>query len=87
MVRLVSFLKLIGSTHIMKWALNLLRSVAQSCLTLCNPMDCSLSGSSLHGISQERILAFLYLDTRDLPGIFLTQGSKQGLLHCREILY
>ena len=24
--------------------------VAQSCLTLCNPMDCSLPGSSVHGI-------------------------------------
>ena len=39
-------------------------SVAQSCLTLCGPMDCSLPGSmdcsppgsSVHGILQERIL-------------------------------
>ena len=30
--------------------------VAQSCLTLCNPMDCSLPGSSTHGIFQARIL-------------------------------
>ena len=30
--------------------------VAQSCPTLCNPMDCSLPGSSVHGISQTRIL-------------------------------
>ena len=29
---------------------------AQSCLTLCNPMDCSPSGSSIRGISQARIL-------------------------------
>ena len=28
----------------------------QSCLTLCNPMDCSLPGSSVHGIFQVRIL-------------------------------
>ena len=28
----------------------------QSCLTLCNPMDCSLPGSSVHGILQTRIL-------------------------------
>ena len=28
--------------------------VTQSCLTLCNPMDCSLPGSSLHGILQAR---------------------------------
>ena len=32
--------------------------VAQSCLTLCDPMDCSLLGSSLHEISQARILPF-----------------------------
>ena len=31
-------------------------SVAQSCLTLCDPMDCSLPGSSVHGILQVRIL-------------------------------
>ena len=30
--------------------------VATSCLTLCNPTDCSLPGSSVHGISQARIL-------------------------------
>ena len=31
--------------------------VAQSCLTLCNSTDCSLLGSSVHGILQARILA------------------------------
>ena len=30
--------------------------VAQSCLTLCDPMDCSPSGSSVHGIFQARVL-------------------------------
>ena len=30
--------------------------VAQSCLTLCNPMDCSLQGSSVHGTLQSRVL-------------------------------
>ena len=30
--------------------------VAQSCLTLSNPMDCSLPGSSIHGIFQARVL-------------------------------
>ena len=29
---------------------------AQSCLTLCDPRDCSLPGSSVHGIFQARIL-------------------------------
>ena len=33
--------------------------VAQSCLTLCNPMDCSLPGSSVCGIFQARILEWV----------------------------
>ena len=33
--------------------------VAQSCLTLCNPMDCSLPGSSVRGIFQARILEWV----------------------------
>ena len=32
------------------------RSVAQLCPTLCDPMDCRLPGSSVHGIFQARIL-------------------------------
>ena len=32
---------------------------AQSCLTLCSPMDCSSPGSSVHGIFQERILEWV----------------------------
>ena len=32
------------------------REVAQSCPTLSDPMDCSLPGSSIHGISQARVL-------------------------------
>ena len=32
------------------------REVAQSCLTLRDPMDCSLPGSSVHGIFQARVL-------------------------------
>ena len=34
----------------------LLRAVSQSCLTLCNPMNCSPPGSSVHRILQARIL-------------------------------
>ena len=30
--------------------------VAQSCPTLCDPMDCTLPGSSVHGIFQARVL-------------------------------
>ena len=32
---------------------------AQSCLTLCNPVDCSPPGSSVHGIPQARILEWV----------------------------
>ena len=42
--------------------------VAQSCLTLCNPMDCSLPGCSVHGILQARILELAPVPfSRDLP--------------------
>ena len=59
--------------------------VSQSCPTLCNPMDCNLPGSSVHGDS-------LGKNTRMgchalLQGIFPTQGSSPGLPHCRWILY
>ena len=36
------------------WSLQLC-SVTQSCLTVCDPMDCSPLGSSVHGILQARI--------------------------------
>ena len=42
----------------------------QSCLTLCNPMDCSWPGSSVHGISQTRILEWVAISSsRGEPGI------------------
>ena len=34
-------------------------SVTQSCLTLCDPMDCILPGSSVHGTFQARILEYV----------------------------
>ena len=58
--------------------------VIQSCLTLCNPMDCSLSGPSVHGILQPRTRVGCYAL---LQWIFLTQRSNPGILHCRQILY
>ena len=33
--------------------------IAQSCLLLCDPMDVSLPGSSVHGILQARILEWI----------------------------
>ena len=35
--------------------------VAQSCPAVCNPKDCSLPGSSVHGILQARILEWVAL--------------------------
>ena len=59
--------------------------VTQSCPTLCDPVDCSLPGSSVHGILQARILEWVVHFL--LQGIFPIQGSKPGLPHCRQMLY
>ena len=93
--------------------------VAQSCLTLSDTMDCSLPGSSVHGIFQARVLEWgaiafskshlvvsnslrscgLYSPWNSpgqntgvaslplLQGIFPTQESNSGLLHCRWIFF
>ena len=58
---------------------------AQSCLTFCNPMDCSPPGSSIHGILHDKNTG---LDCHSLlQRIFPIQGLNPGLLHCRQILY
>ena len=44
-------------------------SVTQLCLTLCDPMDCSLPGSSVRGISQVRILEWVVIS--------FSKGSSQ----------
>ena len=50
--------------------------VAKSCPTLCDSMDCRLPGSSVHGLSQTRILEWLssggYSWSRDRTGISYT---------------
>ena len=58
--------------------------VAQSCLTLCDPMDSSPPGSSVNGILQANHTG---VGCHSLSGIFPTQGSNPDLLHCRKILY
>ena len=59
--------------------------VAQSCLTLSDPMDCSLPGSSIHGIFQARVLewgAIAFspgsLDSKNSACIARDQGSMPG---------
>ena len=51
--------------------------VAQSCPALCNPMDCSLAGSSVHGILQARIV-----DWVDTP---YSKGSTRMYLYCYQV--
>ena len=59
--------------------------VSQLCLTLCDTMDCSPPGSSVHGDSPCKNSGMGCYDL--LQGIFPTQGSNPGLPHCRQILY
>ena len=51
--------------------------VAQSCLTLYKPINCSLPGSSVHGILQARLLEWVAIPFS--RGMFPTQGSNSGL--------
>ena len=61
--------------------------VTQSCLTLCNPMDCIAHQPPLEeewnspgknsGVGSHSLL----------QGIFLSQELNRGLLHCRQIRY
>ena len=62
--------------------------IAQSCLTLCDPMDCNPPGSSVQGLLQASILDWVAMPSS--RGIFSTQGSNPCLLHLlhyRWILY
>ena len=59
--------------------------VVQSCVTLCDPMDCSPPGSSVHEILQARTLEWVVIYL--LQGTFLTQGSNLGLLHSKWIFF
>ena len=54
--------------------------VSQSCLTLCEPMDYTVQWNSPGQNTRAGSHSLL-------QGIFLTQESQWGLLHCRQILY
>ena len=53
--------------------------VTQSCPTLCDPMNCSPPGSSVHGILQARILEWV--------AIAFSRGSSRPRDGTRQILY
>ena len=67
-------------------------SVAQSSLTLCDPMDCSPPGSSVHGIFQARILEWLSIsyakpvcnEFQILPGHFVGTNFLMVKWSCGE---
>ena len=50
--------------------------VAQSCPTLCDPMDCSLAGSSARGIFQARVLK--WVSVWDLTSLVGKMGEGDG---------
>ena len=54
--------------------------VPQSCLTLCNPMECSLPGSSVHGILWARVLEGRSSRSRCWSGRFLQRTVRKNLL-------
>ena len=65
--------------------------VAQSCPTLCDPMDCSLPGSSLHGILQARVLEWVAIAfsrgsswPRDRTWVSRIPGRRFNLWATRE---
>ena len=57
--------------------------VAQLCLSLCDPMDCSLPGSSIHGIFQARVLEWgaqcIYMEFRKM--VMITLYARQQKRH------
>ena len=72
-------------TWIAYWAWQPYCLVLQSCLTLCNPMECSLPGyDCLWDIPDKKTGVGCHAF---LQGIFPIQGLNLCLLHCRLILY
>ena len=67
------------------WGNMLALFFSRSVVSLCEPMNCSPPGSSVHGNLQARTLQ--WVSHCLLQGIFLTQGSNPHLLLCRQILY
>ena len=62
--------------------------VTQSCLTLCDPMDYNLPGSSVHGISQGRILEWVAISFSrgsSQPGDRTHSYIGRGILYHRAI--
>ena len=63
-------------------------TLVQSCLTLCNPMDCSPPGSSVHGILQVRILEWVAVPSFRISSQFRDR-TRISSVSCtgRQVLY
>ena len=73
----------LGHTHTHVWKVKAL--FPQLCLALLPSMDYSQPSFSVHGIFQGKNTGVGSHSL--LQGIFWTQGSNPGFLHCRQILY
>ena len=81
--------------RLLKWGLKItalpcmyilrISEVVQSYPTLCNPMNCSLPGSSVHGMFQARVLEWVAISFS--RGSSWPGDSNPGLPHCRQTLY
>ena len=68
------------------WEAHYVLCVIVSHFQLCDPMDCSLPGSSVRELFQARMLECI-APVSLLQGIFLTQGLNPGLPHWGQSLY
>ena len=59
--------------------------VAQSCPTLSDPMDCSLPGSSVHGIFQARVLKWGAVAFSDMKHLELLKSETEWNGECQML--
>ena len=80
-----------SQTSLIHWERKKESEITHLYLTLCNPMDCSLPGSSVHGILQARILEWVAISfsrgssqPRDWTQVSHTAGRRFNLWATRE---
>ena len=95
----ISACRVLSAPAVEKWLNSEKVKVAQLCPTLCDSMDCSLPGSSVHGISQARILERVaihfsrgFFQLRDwtqvscIAGEFFTIWTTREALNLEQVL-
>ena len=70
------------------WFFSLSAKLLQQCLTLCNALHCSLTGSCVHGILQKRILQCIAMPSSK-ESSQLRDGTHVSYVSClgRQVLY